>query len=240
MAQAFITDQGALIIPGAYPSITVQNGSAGLSTTGVIALVGEADAGPDVSLESDLASNAFGPDELGAVVSKYKTGSLVDAFRGASQAANDPNIQGAPQRFVMVKTNPSTKASSTLLKIGGGTYATLQDKSYGELGNLLYYIVTAKTSEVKPTTGAFTYLPPIASLNMNVRVNGGAVAAYTVAAGQLPPAFVSGLGAAAPLLSVTGGADRTTLNAVAGNLTVAVVGFQVTITYSGTWNVTPT
>lgn len=239
MAQQYITDAGALIIPGAYPSITVQNGAAGLSTTGVIALVGEADAGPDYSLETDLDSNTFGPDELGAVVSKYKSGPLVDAFRGAAAPANDPDIQGAPSRFVMVKTNASAKATGTLLKVGGGTYATIQDQSYGELGNLFYYTVAAKAAEVKPTTGPFTFLPPIASLNMDVRVNGGAAAAYTVAAGQLPPAFVSGLAAAAPLTTVSGGVSRGILAGVAGNLTLTASGFQLTIAYTGTWGATP-
>lgn len=240
MAQQFITDAGALIIPGAYPSITVQNGASGLSTTGVLALVGEADAGPDYTLETDLNNNSFGPDQLAAVVSKYQTGSLVDAFRGAATPANDPNIIGAPNRFVLIKTNPSGKASTTLLNNAAGTYGTLSDKSYGALGNMFYYSIAAKATEVKPTTGSFTYLPPIAAFNMSVRISGGAEITYTASAGQLPTAFVSGLAGASGLLSVTGGANRGVLGGVSGNLALAASGFQATISYDGTWGTTPT
>lgn len=240
MAQQYITDNGTLTVPGAYPSIKVINGASGLSTTGVIALVGEANAGPDYTLESDLSVNAFGPDQLAAVISKYKSGDLVDAFRGASQAANDPNIQGAPQSFILVKTNPSGQATSALLNNASGTYATLKDLSYGLLGNLIYYSVSAAASEVKPTTGAFTFLPPIAATDMSIRINGGAAITYTAAAGQLPSAFQSGLQAASASLSVTGGADRTVIQAVAGTLAATATGNSVVFTISTSWAVAPT
>lgn len=235
MAQQFITTAGALTIPGAYPTITVQSGASGLSTTGVIALVGEADAGPDYTLESDLTQNSFGPDQLAAVVSKYKSGPIVDAFRGAAVPANDTDIVGAPSRFFIVKTNPSVKASSLLLNNAAGTYATLQDQSYGALGNMIYYSVAAKTTEVKPTTGAFTFLVPIAAFDMSIRLNGGTEILYTAAAGQLPSAFQTGLAAASGTLSVTGGADRTVITAVAGTLAAAAAGNSVTFTISTSW-----
>jgi hypothetical protein len=240
MAQQYITDAGALVIPGAYPSITVQNGASGLSTTGVLALVGEADAGPDYSLEVDLNENSFTPDQLAAVVNKYKTGWLVDAFRGATAPANDPNIIGAPNRIVLVKTNPSGKAQSTLLNNAASTYGTLKDKSYGALGNMIYYSIDAATTEVKPTTGAFTYLPPISALDMSVRISGGSEIAYTATALQLPPAFVAGLQGAGAALSVTGGASRGVLGGVSGNIALSASGFVATISYTGTWALTPT
>lgn len=239
MAQQYFSDAGALTIPGAYPEITVQNSASGLSTTGIIALVGEASAGPDYTLESSLNSNIFGPDQLADVIAKYKAGDLVDAFRCAAVPANDPNIQGSPAGFILVKTNPSSQASSALIKTGGGTYGTFTDRSYGAIGNLIYYIITQSTTEVKPTTGSFTFLPPIASLDMSVRLNGGTAVAYSPTAQILPPAFVSGLAGASGTLSVTGGASRGILASVTGNVAVTVSGNVATFTYTATWALIP-
>src|ERR1700761_1653716 len=171
MAQQYISDAGAITIPGAYPEITVTAPASGLATTGVIALIGEADAGPDYTKELPLSLNAFGPDQLADVVAKYKSGPLVDAFRGGATPANDPDIQGAPNLFVLVKTNPSVAASGTVLNNAAGTYGTLLAKSQGQLGNLVYYNIAAAAAEVRPTTGAFTLLVPIAQFDMSVRIN---------------------------------------------------------------------
>src|SRR5258706_12764712 len=122
MAQQFQTVDGNLIIPGAYPKFTVASQNSGLATTGVIALVGEADPGPAFGEEIDLETDAvFGPDQAAAVLAKYGAGQLVDAYRAAADPANDPNIVGAPNRFVLVKTNTGSKATVALPKIGGGT-----------------------------------------------------------------------------------------------------------------------
>jgi hypothetical protein len=238
MAQSYVTDAGTLIIPGAYPSIKVQNGASGLSTTGVLFLVGEADGGPDFTQEADLAENAYGPDQAADVVAKYKSGPLVDAFKVASAPANDPDIQGAPNRFILVKTNVSTKASAALSKIGGGTYATLYDKGFGALGNLSYFTVSSKQAEVKPTTGAFTYIPPVSGLNMSFRANGGAEIALALTANESPAAFQAAVDGLASI-AASGGANRGILGAVSGNLALAATGNNVVISYSGTWTVTP-
>jgi len=114
MSQNFPTDAGVLITPGGYARYNVVAQNNGIATTGIVMLVGEADAGPDYSQEDDLASNIFGPGQIGDVKAKYKTGRLVDAFNMGTVPANDTNIQGAPSGFILVKTNPSTKASSML------------------------------------------------------------------------------------------------------------------------------
>lgn len=239
MAQQYISDAGALTIPDAYPEVTVSAAASGLSTTGVVALIGEADAGVDYTKESSLSKNVFGPDQLADVVAKYKSGPLVDAFRGGATPANDPDIQGAPSLFVLVKTNPSVAASGTVLNNASTTYGTLTALSPGALGNLVYYSV-AGVSEVKPTTGSFTFLPPIGSTNISLRINGGAEISYTIAAQQLPSAFQSGLQAASASLSVTGGADRAVITAVAGTLAATATGTSVVFTISTSWATTPT
>lgn len=216
MAQSYVTDAGTLIIPGAYSSIKVQTANSGLAATGILMLVGEADAGPRFSAEADLESNAFGPDQLAAVVSKYKSGPLVDAFRNAAAPANDPNITGAPNRFVLVKTNLSTKAGGALPKQTTGTWGTLKDKSYGKLGNLIYWQVAASTSEVVPSTGSFSFIPPVGTVGISFRVNGGAAVTMTTVANIQPAAFVAQVAALSGVIA-SGGVDRTLLS-VAGTL----------------------
>ena len=241
MAQSYVDpNSGAeLIIPGAYPSITVEPSQGGLAANGILMLVGEADQGPDFTLESSLNANSFGPDSDGDVVNKYKSGNLVDAYKVAISAANDPAIPGAPARVILVKTNPSTKAHANLPKIGGGVYAVLADSSYGKLGSLIYTSITAKTKEVVPTTGNFLFAPPVAPVDFAIRVSGGASLALSFGAAELPQAIVAAIDGLSDV-ACSGGVDRTVLTSVAGNLALAVVGgSQVTVTYDGTWSVNP-
>jgi hypothetical protein len=239
MATSFVTDAGTLLIPGAYPSIKVQTSNSGLASNGIIYLLGEADAGASFADESDLGANAYGPDQLAAVQAKYKTGNLVDAYRGAVAAANDDQIQGAFNRCILVKTNVSTRASAALSKYDSSQYSLVQDRSYGKLGNLISWQVTAKTAEVVPTTGSFTFLPPIAGTNISVRVNGGAATAITIAALATPATFAGQLDAVAGV-DVAGGTDRTVLTGTTGTVALAVVsGNNVTITRSVAWNNLP-
>ena len=211
MAQSYVTDAGTLIIPGAYSSIKVETSTSGLATTGVLMLVGEADAGPRFDLEESLQDNSFGPDQLAQVVAKYRSGHLVDAFRAASAPANDPNIAGSPNRIILVKTNSSAKAKASMAKWDNSTYMELADKGYGKLGNLIYFDVTAATSEVVPTTGLTTWIPPNASVELTLRVNGGAALGaggkVTLGAGALPSAVVTALGALTGV-SASGGTER--------------------------------
>jgi hypothetical protein len=239
MAQSYITDAGTLIIPGAYSSIKVQTANSGLSSTGVLMLVGEADAGPRFNAEAELEDNSFGPDQLADVVNKYKSGPLVDAFRAASSPANDPDIVGAPNRFVLVKTNLSTKASGALPKQTTGTWGTLKDRSYGKLGNLTYWQVLAAVSEVVPSTGSFSFIPPVGTVAITFRVNGGSAITMTTVANIQPAAFVTQVNALSGV-AASGGVDRTLLS-VSGTLTVDAnpSGAVIDLTRSGAWTNTP-
>ena len=242
MAQSYVTDAGTLIIPGAYSSIKVQSANSGLAATGILMLVGEADAGPRFSAEADLESNSFGPDQLAAVVAKYKSGPLVDAFRNAAAPANDPNIAGAPNRFVLVKTNLSTKASGALPKQAGGTYGTLKDRSYGKLGNLIYWQVAASVSEVVPSTGAYSFIPPVGTVSIAFRVNGGAAVSMTTVANIQPAAFVTQVNALSGV-AASGGVDRTLLS-VSGTLALdanpgGAGATVIDLTRSGAWTNAP-
>ena len=204
MAQSYVTDAGTIYIPSSTVSMKVSSAPSGLSATGVLMLVGEADAGPDFTLETDLQNNAFGPDQAAEVIAKYGSGPLVDAFLSASQAANDPDITASFSTAIMVKTNPSRKAYSALLAIGGGAYTSLQDKSYGKLGNLIYYTITQAVPEIPATTGLFTWSAPAADFDMDVVLDGVKLGPITVVATTTASAFKTQLEALGLVVTIAG------------------------------------
>jgi hypothetical protein len=219
MAMQTQTVYGNLIRPGAYNQAVVQQGATGFSANGIIALVGEADQGPRFSVETDIEATAkFGPDQLGAVQAKYGSGSLVDAFRAAAKPSLDPEIPGAPSRFIFIKTNASVQASSTLASYTG-TYATIKAKNYGKTGNLISYSVAANTAEAVPTTGNFSYVPNAGTVNYSIVANGATIAGTsTLTANTTPTAFVSALDSLTGI-AATGGVNRNVLT-VSGTLLV--------------------
>lgn len=243
MAQQYVTDSGVLIIPGAYTQVSVQNQPSGLSTTGVIAVIGEADQGPAYSEEDDLSLNLFGPDQVSELVAKYKSGPLIDAFRGAVAASNDTGITGSFSRFMPVKTNTSVVSSGTLTKVGSGTWANIVAKSAGKLGNMITKSVTSKTAEVVPSVTCNIAVPQRAT-DVSVRADGGAAEVLTLTQYQLPSAMVTTLNAGTTI-SCTGGTDRAVISSTRGG-DAATLNFQVvsgnvvTLTISTTWEVTPT
>lgn len=241
MAQQTVTTDGTFTVPGAYPKVEVQNAPSGLSTTGVIVAIGEAEAGPAFSEETDsIDQNAFGPDDIAAILAKYKSGPIVDAFRGAVAASGDPQIQGSIFRYIPLKTNVGVKAASTLPKIGGGTYATLSAALGGKAGNLLARKVTAQTAEVVPTTGSLVYAPAQVSTVAAFRVDGGSEVTATLGVGVLPSAAVSAIAALTGVLA-TGGTARSVITAVAGDLTLTQdTGRQCHVVITTAWANAPT
>jgi hypothetical protein len=241
MPKQYVSENGIVKIPGAYPSYKVQNAPGGLAANGILMLIGEADGGAHWSDEEDLESDvSYGPDQLADVVAKFQSGTLVDAFRGAVTPSNDPGITGSFNRAILVKTNTGTKASSALLRLGdSAAYSTLYDKNFGAKGNLISRAVASSIAEVVPTTSSFTYIPAVGTVDIAFRVNGGASATLNVIANRSPTNFVADVNGVA-LIDATGGADRGILS-VAGTLALAIVsGNQITLTRSVAWAVTPT
>lgn len=241
MAKSLVTDSGTLYIPGAYSKYQVVSNPSGLATTGVLMLVGEAEGGPDWTLESDLEANAYGPDQLADVAAKYKSGPLVDAFRLACAPANDPDISGAMNRCVIVKTNVADKASAAL-----GAYGTLYDKGYGKSGNQISWQVLSQAAESLPTTGSFTWIPNVGTVEYGIRVNGGASVGGTLSANQSPAQVkttLDGLTAVA----ASGGTDRDLIDfSISNTLTVdqnpsgLPHSYNIKVTRSVAWKTTPT
>lgn len=231
-----------LVIPGAYSDIKVQSSNSGLATTGVLMLVGEADAGPSFASEADLELNSFGPDQLADVIAKYGSGPLVDAFRAACAPSTD--LPGSFNRAILVKTNASTASTGAL-----GSYSTLTALSEGSAGNLITYSVSSAAAEVSATTGSFTFIPAVDTVNAEIRANGGAALSVSLAASktgtlnETPTTFKTTVNALSGV-TATGGADRSVLT-VSGTLALdqnpsGTPGVNnVLITRSIAWATTP-
>lgn len=239
MAQRYVSSDGVQVVPGSTVAWTVKTKAQGSANAGVLMIVGEADAGPDWTLETKLADNGFGPDEDAAVRAKYKSGPIMDSFLAAAEPLNDPEIQGSPSKIIIVKTNKSTKASGALIRYDGTNYGTLFDKNYGTLGNLIYLQSVANATEVVPTTGSVTWIPNVGTVNTELRLNGGSALALALVANQTPAQVQAAIDALAGV-GCTGGALRTVLPGISGNVTLTVVsGNSISIAYSGTFTTIP-
>lgn len=229
MAQKYVSEVGTFIVPGAYPDYKVQADTSGVATTGVIAIIGEADAGAPGSIE-DLVNNSYGPDQLADVVAKYKSGRIVDAFRALTSPANDADIQGSVNRVIIYKTNASLKASADIVNQGLGTFGELSDQSYGKLGNLIKFNSVESQAEVAPQTSEMTYIPTPSGAIVDVRVNGAAKQSLAVTALQAPDLHAAALDALDDILA-QGGEDLAVLTGLTGtSLAVSVSGLFATFT----------
>lgn len=243
MAQVYVDTDGTLVIPGAYPKVAVVAATGGVSTTGVLLLLGESETGPSYS-DEDPTLNSFGPDQFSAVSAKFGSGPLVDAYRAAAAPSTDPQITGAPNRIFVVKTNVGSKSTLSLDRSGLGSYATLRAKSAGQLGNLIYSTVT-QTAEVSPAISATVVPNTGAAIDVGFRVNGGAAAAVTQNTGVTPALWLGSFGSSVPAttpssvfsaagLSPTGCVNRSVLTVGTRTVTVVASGSAAVFTVSGT------
>ncbi|MGH7241310.1 MAG: hypothetical protein ACREGB_03375, partial [Candidatus Saccharimonadales bacterium] len=246
MAQSFTTDDGIVLVdPGTYVATTVQSNASNTPTAGVVALIGEAEQGPDFTAEADLSQNFFTPDQFGKVLQKYKSGRLVDGFRGLVNAANDPTIIGAVSQVLMIKTNKSVAASAEIDRAGFGAYADLNAKLFGLDGNLIKWHSLAAAVEAAPNTGLVDYVPhyAVSPYAFNMRTNGSAPFAISIAARLTGPAFVSTVNSYAFGIMATGGLEGLPLSGKAG-LTLSAAtntagNLVVTIQSGNTFATTP-
>jgi hypothetical protein len=150
MAQRLTTSSINTNIPGAYPEVTVKSTPVGITNTGDIVIIGEAEGGQDYTQEV-LADNFFTATQLDRVTAKYLRGPIVDAMSALVSPSNDSNIQGSAGRVYIVKTNGGTQASLAIDGATAGSYGTLTDKNYGVDGNKYYYQITQSVDEAVPT-----------------------------------------------------------------------------------------
>lgn len=218
MAQSF-TDPATgqnIVVPGTYVSTQVVSNVAGAALSGIVTIVGEAEQGPDYTLEANLDLNSFGPQQLAQVVAKYGSGRIVDGYRAVINASNDPNIQGSVTAVKLVKTNVSTAAASTITRSGFGAYGAITAIMRGFPGNTISYQVAIAQQEVAPEIGPFTYCPHyLASpVSFSLRANGLASESVSVSSLTTGTALCSTIENYTNGIAATGG---TLVDTVFGN-----------------------
>lgn len=225
MAQSYTDASGyTLIIPSSAVTTTVVTNPTGIATTGVLALIGESDEGPswDDSNEGKLSDNSYGPQDIQRVTSKYKSGRLVDAFRGAVAASSSPRIQGSFNRVILVKTNASSAASHNT----ADGHGTISANRQGASGNLIKSTITTSTAELAPTTSQISYVPSASASVLKARVNGGSEQSLSISANTTPAALATAI-TGLNNLNASGGVNRSALSGLTGiNIALAVVSGQ--------------
>jgi hypothetical protein len=186
MAQRLTTSSVNTNIPGAYPEVTVKSTPVGITSTGDIVIIGEADGGADYTQET-LIDNFFTGTQLDRVTAKYIRGPIVDAMRALTSPSNDTNIQGSAGRVYIVKTNAGTKSQATVAA-ASGDYGTLADKNFGIDGNKYYYQISQVEEEAGPSVESPSLTAVLDGSTLDgaeftIRANGGVVTVVTLAAG---------------------------------------------------------
>lgn len=175
---------------GAYSqSQTTPSAGSASAVTGVLMLIGEADAGPGGADEGIQTYSAAALNQLKA---KYRTGPLVDAAKAASVPSRTPGINGAGT-YLVWKTNNSVQASLVL----GNTYATLEAKEYGVGGNRITYQNTL-SSETPPTVEGSATVTSFGGLDTQtllLRAEGGSLLTVTFATPADMPAVLTQINA---------------------------------------------
>lgn len=142
----------ALYKPGSYSQTTVDvGGGFPIGPAGLIALIGEADAGAPGSAEIDLRNNGFTADQMSSIRSKYRNGPIVDAAQFLFAPAADAAIPSGAQIVWIYKTNASTQSSLVMAP----AYGTMKVREWGVGGNRCVATIT-QTSEVAPTLTGIT------------------------------------------------------------------------------------
>src|SRR5581483_8308967 len=101
--------------PGAYSEELIDlGGGFPVGPTGLVAIFGEATAGPPGSQIPDISNNVFSPDQLPQIRSIYGSGPIVVACNFLFAPGADGAIPGGAQSVYIYKTNASTKASLAL------------------------------------------------------------------------------------------------------------------------------
>jgi len=186
MSQRLTTSFVNTNIPGAYPSVTVKSTPVGISSTGDIVIIGEADGGADFT-QDVLKDNFFTATQLTRVKAKYLKGPIVDAMAALISPSNDTNIQGSIGKVYIVKTNGGSKAEADITASPSGVYGALKDKNFGVDGNKYFFKVSQVEAEVAPSITGNSLAPFTATdfdgLSFSIRLNGGAEVAVTLGTG---------------------------------------------------------
>jgi len=147
-----VTFNGATIYkPGAYSKTLIDlGGGFAVGPAGLIAVIGEADAGAPGAAEINIANNRFSADQLVTIRNKYRSGPIADSAAFLFAPASDAAIPSGAQTVWYYKTNQSTQATLAL----GSSYGDVDAAEYGIGGNRLTYTSTLVGETAPTVTGA--------------------------------------------------------------------------------------
>jgi len=175
-----VSFNGATIYkPGSYSKTNIDlGGGFPLGPAGLIAVIGEADAGAPGASEINIANNRFQADQISTIRNKYRTGPIVDSAAMLFAPAADAAIPGGAQTVWFYKTNTSVRATLALATAYGSARAT----EWGVGGNKVSVknVLVAETPASAVSTASFAELTVPAG-TFSVRVNGGTSTTVTVA-----------------------------------------------------------
>lgn len=164
--------------PGAYSKQTIDlGGNIPLGPAGLVAIVGEADAGEPGSAVVDISQNFFTGEQFAAAKAKYRSGPIVDALNFLFAPASDGAIPGGAQVVWVYKTNASVRASIAL----ANAYGTVRAREWGIGGNRISAKVTLANNGQATTSGTpAAFGAALNGVTFNFRLNGGALATVTL------------------------------------------------------------
>lgn len=157
--------------PGSYSKTTIDvGGGFPIGPAGLVALIGEADAGEPGSAEIDLRNNGFTADQMPTIRAKYRSGPIVDAASFMFAPAADAAVTGGAQIVWIYKTNASTQASLAL----DTAYGTVKSREWGVGGNRCVATIT-QTAEVAPSNTGIAvpaFGAPLDGASFDIALNG--------------------------------------------------------------------
>lgn len=149
--------------PGSYSRRTIDlGGNLPLGPAGLVAILGEADAGEPGDAEVDLKDNFFTADSLSVAREKYRSGPIVDALSFLFAPASDGAIPNGAQVVWVYKTNSSVRASLAL----ANSYGTVRAREWGVGGNrVTAKVVLSGTGQAETKSAAINF--DAAQLNLS-------------------------------------------------------------------------
>lgn len=174
-----VSFNGATIFkPGSYSKQNIDlGGGFPLGPAGLIAVIGESDAGAPGAQEVNIAQNRFTADQLVQVRNKYRSGAIADSAAMLFAPAADAAIPSGAQTVWFYKTNNSVRASLALAT----SYGTSRAREWGVGGNRLSITNTlvAETAPTAASTTAFDETAIASGDKFALYINGGAINTFT-------------------------------------------------------------
>lgn len=136
--------------PGSYSKTTIKTGGGfPIGAAGLVALIGEADAGRPGAQLTNLADNVYTADQMPQLRNEYRSGPIADAVSWLFSPASDAAIPNGAQNVWIYKTNASTRATLAL----AASYGTIRAREWGVGGNRISAQITA-VGETAPAASA--------------------------------------------------------------------------------------